>query len=197
MRHALCCMGLLCLCSVIAAAQSSASPHKTAYDGNWWLAADEDMQSGFLEGTADCLTWVVNRRGFNGTPDQLRNSITRYYRTHPRRKSMLVTEVWQEVWHRQNPKAEKKQPRAESWGNPHWYLNGDWWGQVSRNVRMGFVAGYLWCVRSCTDAGAREYPGSNAYYFEKVDKYIDAHPKAGDQPIALTLSRFRSVPRGK
>jgi hypothetical protein len=41
------------------------------FDGYWWSAADPDERSGFLEGTADCLTWIVHAQDFSGTPYRL------------------------------------------------------------------------------------------------------------------------------
>jgi hypothetical protein len=175
-----------CLVAITAAAQSSGNS-KPVYDGTWWLSAPHDRQSGFLEGVADCLTWAVREKGFNGTSDQLQDKITAYYKNHPARKTMLVTEVWQEVWH---TPGESKPSDVETWKNPHWYLNGLWWRQGSRDEQKGFLEGYLWCVRSRLSSGPRDYALSNEHYFNKLDQYIQSHPGADDTPVATTLSRF-------
>ncbi len=196
MRHVLGCIAALCLCSVVVLAQShAAARHNTTYDGNWWLAADRDTQSGFLEGAADCLTWVVHRKGFNGTSDELRGPITMYYKKNPSHRSMLVTEVWQELQRKQTRAANTQKEGGEVWTNPHWYLNGQWWNASPKDERKAFVEGYLWCVRSYSNSD--EYPQSDDYYFDKVDKYTEAHPDTDNEPIAETLSRFRKRPSKK
>jgi hypothetical protein len=189
---------LLCVGAVITMVQSAASS-TTFYDGRWWLSANHDRQAGFLEGAADCLTWVAHEKGFNGTADQLQGRITAYYKKHPEQQSMLVTEVWQEVWAKlaKNVKPSKQPSGGETWSNAHWYLDGRWWGQGSTDEENGFIEGFLWCVRSRVKDGAENYPLPNSHYFSKVDQYIRSHPDSGNKPVAEILARFRAQPTSK
>ena len=166
------------------------------YDGHWWFSANEDRQSGYLEGIADCMTWDVRRSGFEGTSQQLRDGITQYYKKHPQEKSKLVTVVWEYIWAKQVSKTKSGPPASgETWSKPHWYLDGNWWGQVTRETQKGFVDGYLSCTRSFVPAGREAYPLTNSHYFQQIDAFINSHPNSSKKPIALSLSRFRSVPQ--
>ena len=192
------CFVLLCVAAVITMAQS-ASSSKTVYDGKWWLSANHDRQAGFLEGVADCLTWVAHEEGFNGTADQLQGRITAYYKKHPEQQSMLVTEVWSEVWAKlgKNVKPSKQPSGGETWSNAHWYLDGNWWGQGSTDEEKGFIEGFLWSMRSRVKDGAGNYPLPNSHYFSKVDQCIRNHPDSGNKPVAVILTRFRAQQTSK
>jgi len=192
-------IALVCFLAVVTIAQSGPSHSQTIYNGKWWLSASRDAQAGLLEGAADCLTWVAQENGFNGTAEQLQGKITAYYQKHPEQQSMLVTEVWREVWSKltKNTKASKHPSGGETWNNPHWYLDGNWWGQGSVDEEKAFIEGFLWCMRAHVKDGAESYPQSDEHYFNKVDQYIRNHPEAGDKPVAVILARFSVQPRAK
>ena len=193
------CVVLLCFVPVVTIAQSGPSHSRTDYNGKWWLSASHDRQAGFLEGAADCLTWVAHEDGFNGTADQLQGRITAYYKKHPAQQAMLVTEVWQDVWSKlaKNTKPSKQPSDGETWNNPHWYLDGNWWRQGSEDEEHGFIEGFLWCMRLRVKKGAEGYPLSDGHYFNKVDQYIRNHPEADDKPVAVILARFSVQPTSK
>jgi len=67
------------------------------FDGKWWREADADERSGFMNGAGDCLTWTAHEKGFNATPEQLADKISKFYKTHPESASLTVVEVWQRV----------------------------------------------------------------------------------------------------
>jgi hypothetical protein len=193
------CIVLLCFVAVAAIAQLGPTHSQPIYSGKWWLSANHDTQAGFLEGAADCLTWVSHEEGFNGTADQLQGRITAYYKKHPEQQSLLVAQVWQEVWSKlaKNTKPSKHPSDGETWNNPHWYLDGNWWGQGSIDEEKGFIEGFLWCMRSRVKDGAEGYPLSDGHYFNKVEQYIRSHPDAGNKPVANILARFCARPTSK
>jgi hypothetical protein len=164
------------------------------YDGRWWLAADAGVQSGFLNGAADCLTWSARIEGFSATPEQLVDKITEYYRTHPADRALLITEVWRKLESRGLRK--KSTPGGESWENPHWYLNGLWWGQSSKWENTGFVEGYLWCAHAYLKPPANTYSRPASYYVDRINTYFRSHPQAEDQAVATILARFRDRRKG-
>ncbi|MCE5310110.1 MAG: hypothetical protein LLG20_20945 [Acidobacteriales bacterium] len=170
--------------------QSVQSPGKMAkiYDGDWWLASALERRSGFLEGVADCQTWVVRAEGFSGTSDQLVEKITRYYKTHPNDRRVLVIDIWRRVG---AATSTKPLPNGEVWKEPHWYLNGLWWRQVSESERLGFLEGYLWCLRTQVNRPENAYSRSLSFYVDEIDEYVRAYPKADDESVATILERFR------
>lgn len=175
--------------------RSPAERRYTVYDGAWWAAADKDEQAGFLEGSADCLTWAGHQDGFSETANQVLGKITKYYRTHPSRTNLLVTEVWsilnQDTARNAPAKTETK---GETWTNPHWYLNGTWWYQVEGSERLGFIEGYLSCVRTHLKESPASYSRNPEYYESEISKYIKTH-HGFDQAIAEILPKFRDQPK--
>ncbi len=170
---------------VIIAAQS-----KQAIDGVWWAKTEVGVRSGFLNGAADCLTWTAHKKGFNATPEQIMDKIDKYYKTHPGSASLHVIDVWQKV--ADQPKVSNTvTDQGEIWKNAHWYLNGEWWHQVYESEQLGFVEGYLWCMRTQVSAPTESYSRSANYYCKKIDAFVSAHPKLEHEAIAVTLHRFQ------
>jgi hypothetical protein len=170
---------------------SNAAPRKGwTFDGKWWLGADAEERSGFINGAADCLTWTAHEKGFNATPEQVADKISKFYKAHPESASLTVVEVWEKV--APQPKTTKTpETQGETWKNAHWYLNGDWWGQISRSEEEGYLKGYIWCMDNRVVPKTDSYSQSVSFYQKKIDAYIEAHPKAGNEAVALILHRYR------
>jgi hypothetical protein len=169
---------------------STPTPTNQKFAGVWWSKADAEERSGFLNGTADCLTWTAHRKGFNATPEQLDDRITKFYKAHPESFSLSIIDVWQKV--ADQPKASNRaEDHGEAWKNAHWYLNGDWWSQVSKAQQLGFVEGYLWCLKTQVSAPTESYSGSASSYRRKIDAFVKANPKQGNEAVAITLRRYR------
>jgi len=174
--------------------RTSVTPHvivkdEKAFNGQWWLGADIEERSGFMEGAADCLTWTAHREGFSATPNQLSPKITQYYQTHSSERKQLVTEVWKKL--QPEPSASTHAPDGESWKNAHWYLNGLWWRQSSETEQLGFLEGYRWCMRSCVKSKSQSYSHPDGYYVAKITEFLKAHPKGDDESVASILLRYR------
>ncbi len=171
------------------AAQIPLDEKETTFDGTWWLSSDPDQRSGFLDGIADCLTWVARKEGFSETPNQLDDKIINYYTSHPNDKKLSVVDVWQKI----KPQLRSKQSKegGETWDNPHWYLNGLWWNQCTDSHNQGYLEGYLWCMRTQVNPQKEFYSRSIKYYVAKIDNYIKNHPKADDESVATILARFQ------
>jgi len=137
------------------------------------------------------MTWTVHKNGFNQTPEQLMGKISGYYKAHPDASGLSVLEVWEKLDARSKIDASADDRGAEVWKNAHWYLNGDWWGQVSEDQELGFVEGYLWCVRTQAPDSSDKYSASPKVYWKKINAFVIAHPKLGDEAVAITLRRFR------
>jgi hypothetical protein len=149
-----------------------------------------EERSGFLNGTSDCLTWTAHKVGFNATPEQLSDRITKFYVAHPESVGLSVIDVWQKVTDK--PKASNgADVKGERWKNAHWYLNGDWWSQVSEAQQLGFVEGYLSCLKTQVATPTESYSASAGSYRRKIDSFVRANPKQGKEAVAITLRRYR------
>lgn len=163
---------------------------KRAYAGAWWAAADSEERAGFLNGVADCMTWTAHKPGFSATPEQMTEKITAFYQTHPETMTLSVIDIWERVEDHSKPVKEKAES-AETWKNPHWYLNGEWWMQISEREQLGFVEGYLWCLRTQVRENGESYSHPAISYQQKIDAFVKANPKLGNEAVAVTLRRFR------
>jgi hypothetical protein len=176
--------------------QSRQDAAADTYDGKWWLAIDADQRNGFVDGVADCMTWVAHIDGFSGTPQDVGEPITAYYHAHPADQGMIITDVWRKI----RPGERTTGFRfAEGyiWKNPHWYLTGMWWRQSSPAERAGFLEGYLWCLQTAVKHPSETYSRPVSYYSDQITAHVAAHPEVEDQPTAVILSRFRDQTTSK
>jgi len=163
---------------------------KPSFARDWWLKSDAEERSGLLNGVADCLTWTAHKKGFSATPEQIMDRIDRFYKSHPGSVSLNVIDVWQKV--RDEPESSRgSKGQEEIWKNAHWYLNGEWWSQVSEAQQLGFLEGYLWCVRAQVPTTTEVYSGSASSYRRKVDAFVKENPKQGKESVAITLRRYK------
>jgi hypothetical protein len=195
MRNSLIIITVLAV-SVGASAQMvapGASGHhsKPQFDGAWWLAANPGERSGFVNGVADCMTWEAHKKGYSATPEQLGDKITKFYEGNPGANRLSVSEAWQRVSSSEKQASVSK--GGENWTNPHWYLNGGWWAQEAKTEQIGFVEGYLWCMRTQVEGPHASYSRSDDFYREKINAFVTANPKLGNEAIATTLARFKDV----
>jgi hypothetical protein len=153
-----------------------------------------DERYAFMAGLGDCLTSVAHVKAPPGTGYQFEQKITRYYKTHPVERGVLVVDVWRKV--AQESPLPKASPGGEVWTNPHGYLDGTYWSQLYYYAaRQTFLEGYLSCLRTCVSKPTETYSRPAAYYLHKISSYIAAHPKtAYNEAIADILSRFRDNP---
>ena len=186
------------------ASQPAAStPHtKQVFDGVWWLNSNEDERSGFIYGAGDCLTWTAHEQGFIITPLQVDDKITIFYKTHPKSKDLPVVNVWHKIDEQieaiSKPRKDTKE-YGEVWTNAHGPLNGDWWGSISVLEETGYLEGYLWCNNNMVHPQKDSYSHSVNFYQKKINAYIDANHKSGDEAVANILRRYRdtvAVPAG-
>jgi hypothetical protein len=188
-------MKKLLVVTVLAASMGSSAQtahrSKPQYDGTWWLAANPGERSGFINGVADCMTWEAHKQGYSATPEQLDDKITAFYSANPGSKSATVLEAWRRV----SPSlTQALAPKGgETWNNPHWYLNGDWWAQSAQTEQIGFVEGYLWCIRTQVEGPHPSYSKPASFYREKINAFLTANPKLGNEAVAKTLARFKDA----
>jgi hypothetical protein len=119
----------------------------------------------------------------------LEPAITKYYEDHSAERTM---EAW-EVWRLSAPKRPLKRPPAghyETLAGPHGYYDGEYWAQGSRDEQIGFVEGYLWCMRTKVKTPQQTYSRSADYYADKISEFVKAH-RSYAKPVASILERYR------
>ena len=141
------------------------------------------------------MTWTVHKKGFSQTPEQLMERISKYYKTHRDAAGLSVVEVWIKLDAQGQFDMGPDDKGGEIWKNAHWYLNGEWWTQSSEDQQLGFVEGYLWCMKTQAPASTDSYSASPKTYQQKINAFVNAHPKLGNESVAVTLRRFRDQER--
>ncbi len=152
-------------------APKGAAPNKSAreeqeYDGNWWASADRDRREGFFWGAGDCLGWEANIGPdfFSGATryinsDSFDKEVSGYYERHPSERGLRVIEVWRKVavqMGRDTPQTKG----GEVYTNPHGFLDGLWFRGVSQSERLGFLQGYLECLKGYVSKPKARYSRS-------------------------------------
>jgi hypothetical protein len=137
------------------------------------------------------MTWEAHKKGYSATPEQLGDKITAFYQTNPGAKNVSVLDAWQRVLPSEKEASAPK--GGETWKNAHWYLNGDWWAQEAQTEQLGFVEGYLWCMRTQVEGPHASYSKSDDFYREKINAFVTANPKLGNEAVAKTLARFKDA----
>lgn len=202
-------ISVLSLAIMLAVSGWSQSPQPAAhttqlgqhFDGKWWSKTSADEHSGFLDGADDCLTWTAhkqiwprNQKGFGGTWPQLNDAIGKFYKDHPELHDLGVVDVWKKVIIEQSSRrVVPNSGNAETWKNPHWYMDGFWWLDETQEQKQGFVEGYLWCMRTQVPDSQETYSKSVSFYVEKIDAFARANSnsKAGREKVASILRRYR------
>jgi hypothetical protein len=183
-------LGLLAA-SVWAQVPSDVVRQSHQYAGKWWANADSEERAGFINGAGDCLTWAAHIKGFSDPPEQIAGKIDGYYKSHSESADLSVVEVWEKVSANPGGTPGSKSDGGERWTNVHWYLNGDWWGQIGHSGEVGYLTGYIWCVNNRVQPRTDAYSRPINYYQERIEAYIDANPRAGNEAVADILHRLR------
>ena len=159
------------------------------FDGRWWFNTNSGERSGFINGVADCMTWSAHEKGFNATPEQLVDEITRFYKENPSSTNATIVDAWRIIIKKSS---RNPSPQGETWRNPHWYLDGFWWKEASGAERVGFVEGYLWCMRTYVCTATEIYSKPVSFYLEKINASVaeNGSSKANRDAVALILRRY-------
>jgi hypothetical protein len=166
-----------------------------AYEGRWWASADSEEKPGFTWGASDCLSSDAELQGFWGTDEAIDEAISKYYKTHPREEALSIMEVWGKVG---STVHEPEHPEGgEIYAHPHGFLDGSWYKMEDYPKRIGYLQGYLGCLRTYVNDPPQRYSHPIGYYDDNVWDYIEAHPIAYDEAVAEMVSRFRDRNDGK
>lgn len=165
------------------------------YDGKWWSSADTEERSGFLSGAGDYLTYVAHEKWVEGSSAYAIPRVTDYYKTHPADGELPVVDVWRKVLLAFPPPKPLK--GGEVFTNPHGYYDGLYWRGGNDAEHRGFLEGYISCLRTLVRPSSETYSRTVSYYVDKIDDYIEKHPKSDDEAVATILYRFRDMPKPK
>ena len=137
------------------------------------------------------MTWTALKKGFSETPEQIMVKIDNFYKMHPGSATLNVIDVWEKVVDHPKPSKDADKSNLEVWKNAHWYLDGDFWFQMNEDEQLGFLEGYLWCLKTQVPDSTEIYSKSASSYRRKIDAFVKANPKLDKEAIAVTLHRFR------
>lgn len=173
------------------------------YNGVWWQSVSQEERSGFVRGVVNCYVGDYGAPpgiGGDSTFDGARDSTTAYYQANPTHTNEPVLRVLlarRGAPPRANhPARETRHPRKLK------YLDGFMWKQMTNNGdhsgQLGFLKGYLSCLRLYVPKKARSLSGTPIEYqvwitqwyrYDEATDTIDTQRQ--DVPIADALFRVR------
>jgi hypothetical protein len=72
-------------------------------------------------------------------------------------------------------------------------LDGFWWIDETPDQKLGFIEGYLWCMKTHFPASTEMYSKQPSFYVGKIDGFTraNAETKANREKVALILRRYK------
>jgi hypothetical protein len=178
---------------ILAANPIQAGTKAKTFDGAWWMNADYSERAGFIDGFSDCAVWSAHIYAFNTTPEQVVDRITDQYQSHKEDLKQSVIETWQVQ--AKTITAPKEPSAGETWKNPHWYLNADWWLGENHDLHAGYIEGFAFCAETLLPSGRGRYSRPTDYYTKMIHSYLTVHKSANKVSVASILQRFQDSTR--
>ena len=103
-----------------------------------------------------------------------------------------------EVWRRVGPQIGRDTPQTkggEVYKGDHGFVDGLWYRHSSYSDRLGFLEGYIECLRHYVAQPSATYSRPVTYYDDNIWDYVAAHPAADEEAIAKLLFRYRDKPK--
>jgi len=128
--------------------------------GNWWGEATIDERNGYLAGYLACALYDARKVGLNEDRWQvLEKMISQKYSTGAEPRSMPVGALALRLSAMPRPREwggeQESGGAAEIHAEKYGFFDGEFWRQSSKDVRQGFVEGYVDCCGDESIAGAR------------------------------------------
>lgn len=136
------------------------------YNGRWWLSISKKKRTSFLNGYLDCYAFEASGSDRFGAISRHAQQITALYETNPQTLEVSVADVF----HKFKLKDDDPEPMSggESWNEPHWYYDGEFWREIGSLGRTAFVEGYMYCLERAALGSRRAFPRSAQYYSNLV-----------------------------
>ncbi len=166
-------------------------------DGRWWRTQSDGERVQFLAGFIDCYANDLGDQN-NTFPESWYTyapRISKYYNSHPGELSRPVIRVLFEVRSAHQPKPLEG---GEVWTGKHWFFDGEYWGQLTKDEQVAFVDGYLSCFRQYLSKRKERFSKTSSAYAARITRWFDAEPskspklvtKRETTAIADVLYRF-------
>lgn len=146
-----------------------AAPSETARGGAWWQHASREEQLGYLAGYIDCGTYDVGQNMGGRSWYTLAPQVTARYADQPERLAQPVSAVLKELI-RSQPSGPLDRGGEHHEGK-HGFFDGEYWRQAEPEHRLGFIEGYLDCLR-IEVAGAQRFSAPAATYVAQVSAWF-------------------------
>lgn len=139
----------------------------------WWIGITEGERQGFLNGYSDC-----EASGWGISESELSSRITAYYSSH-RTSTIGALQLARKISRSVPPPPNL--PGAEVYTNRHAYFDGLWWKGVPDDEDLGYVEGYLVCLRHPVTKPAAQRLA------DAITAWYRQHPDKEDRAIAYVL----------
>lgn len=166
------------------------------YDGPWGLSVNREERLGFLNGIADCRAFHLGQRlSANRSAVEDEQLLANFYQKNP---SLLTKPVLQALEQFDSTEGEGRPSGGQGWSHvPHAYWDGLWWKGSSRSERLGFVEGYISCLKERPGRPPTVFSKPPGEYVRRISEWYkldDAthsiDPVREEEKIANVLLRF-------
>ena len=148
------------------------------FNGHWWLLLTQEERSGYINGDEDCYRFELDKIILpSKSADEISEFVTNFYRNNIGNINESAFSVIRRADIKMGNVAELK--GGEVWKDRHGYWNGDWWRQGQPADRLGFVEGYLSCLRSIEDKG-KQFPNDPPAYVTFINRWYGLNQETGD-----------------
>ena len=175
---------------------SMSASQRIEYNGHWWLLLTSEEKSGYLVGDGDCYGFELKAKpAYSKSIVEEAEYVTNFYRSNADKRSVPVFDAIRVE--EQQPPSRQVQAGGETWTEPHGYCDGQWWRQVNRADRLGFVEGYMACYARSPKAHGTlsktpaEYVRLINEWYKLNEESGDVDPNREDAKIADVLFKFR------
>lgn len=179
----LACSAALLQLAMLGAAQKavSAEAPSSSFGRQWFANATRPEIGGFLNGYYDCLPDPAIRAlpGWSMSNSEMTDRIADYYAQHG--ADLSVAQVATAIA-KASP-GRTRDPHAEAHPGRHGFFDGLWWKGGSDSERLGYVEGFLTCLKRPTTA--KRSRGIE----EAVTAWYAGNPDRESSPIASVLQQ--------
>lgn len=178
---------LICFSGALAQPQPTSRVMGDQFDRRWFMNAPNGEIKGFINGYYDCLPNPAQRSmpGWSMPTKSMVDRITDFYAQHKATR-LNVAQVAQKV--AANGPVSHPAPGGEVYTNRHGYYDGLWWKGASGDEQLGYVEGYLVCLK-------RQAPKSESQRTAiAISNWYRKHPSKEDRAIAYVFENILMTP---
>lgn len=177
----------ICFSGALAQPRPTSRVTGDQFGRSWFMNASNGEIKGFINGYYDCLPDPAQRSmpAWSMPTVSMIDKITDFYAQH-KVTNLNVGQVAFKIV--ANSPVSHPTPGGEVYTNRHGYYDGLWWKGASGDEQLGYVEGYLVCLkRPATNSESQRTTIA-------ISNWYGQHPSKEDRAIAYVLENILKTP---